>query len=241
MNNLKLIIKSLFLSIVNLFLLLLGSILMFISALLNQLYIPLIAAIPIIAIGLITSGFGSILITGIIIIVSLLILSILMAIINILISISKTISTAVFKPSEHIFIAYYRLSDIIDSDTSLVILFCKLPKPIAYIFISPCYVVIGIYYIIIYINKLLFIPAIISSVGIACYSFYSYKVNFKEPIVATLIDTLSYFSTHTTWGNLSSAIIILLAVIVLLIKISFDLKLSAECIYLCQTNKSSAN
>jgi hypothetical protein len=214
---------------------------MLVSALLNQLYIPLIASIPVIAIGLITSGFGSILITVIIIIVGLVILTVLMAIINILIGISKTISATVFNASESVYKAYYRINDIIDSDMSLVVLISKMPKPVTYFFLSPCYMVIGIYYIIIYINKLLFIPAILCSVGIACYSFYSYKIDFNEPIATKLIDAFSFFSTHTTWGNLSCAVIIILTIITLLIKIAFDLKLSAECIYLCQINKSSAN
>lgn len=237
MKNLILILKSVLLSLLNLILLLVGSILMFVSALMNQLYIPLLASIPIIIIGLITSGFGSIMITLIIIFIGTFILLLLVSMIRILVSISKNISSTFLQLSELIFDAYYRLNDVIESDISLILLCCKLPKPITYIFLSPCYIVIGIYFVIIYINKLLFIPAIISSIGLACYSLYSYKVDFNEPVAIKLIDTLSFFSTHTIWGNLTTAVIILLAIIGLIIKIALDLRFSAD--YICQVNESS--
>lgn len=225
------IIKSNFLSIVNLFLLFLGGVLILLSSLINQLYIPLICAIPLIAIGLITSSVGSIFITIIIIIIGSFIFLILMSFIQKLVVASSAISSFGLEASKKIFSGYYYLYEIIESDMGLTLLTTEIPRFICYILLLPCYIVKIMHYIIIYIYRYMFIPAICTAIGIVVFAFYFYRLDFKEGIAFELIDKLSYFSTHTAWGDITSVIIITLALIGTIIKFSFDLKTFIEYIY----------
>lgn len=220
------IIKSFFLTAVNYMLLGVGSLLIVMGAVLGNLYIPVLATVPMLIVGLFSipgDEFGAEVILGAILMVFVLklIFPFLLAIYQILITISSSIGSVATGGGQSCFRLYEK------NDSEICLNKRNVPKQTYFLFVF-YYILKAINLVIRVLLRLLLGLSIMVSLGVVGYCIYSYTVEFSDSFAMMILPRLEYFATDTVWGNYVLGILLLLTIIGTLVKSTSDIKLYVE-------------
>ncbi len=87
-----------------------------------------------------------------------------------------------------------------------------------------CYISERTYSCIKFVLRLLYIPAIIFTVGVIAYFIYSCTVNFTDPLAELFIYTFDYFTTGSKYFNVFSAILFIAGILSIIVQTTLNLK-----------------
>lgn len=222
-------IQSLFFTVLNYFLLAFGNILVVLGCLLTNMYIPVIATVPMLIIGLIATfsgGHGVAVVLGVFLFLIVLgfILPLISSAYQIILMIFSSAGSLISNIGQRCFSAYKNNDFLIDRNKTFA------PK-IARLFYVPYFILNILHSASFLLLRGIWILSILFSIGSIGYCIYSYSVDFSDSFATLMLSRLETFATEAPWGNYVLGIMLILTILGTLIKISLDIKLEIETIY----------